>query len=95
MPTYVCEVDVNEGQLQNPQRLASLWGDVKEDIERLGGEVLDTYTILGKYDFLVIFEVEGEHDAFQASQVIEQHGLDTETMQAFPIERIGELVEDI
>ena len=95
MPTYVCEIDVNEGQIQNPQRLASLWGEVKEDIEQLGGSVLDTYTILGGYDFLMIFEVEGEDTAFQVSQVIEQHGLDTETMQALPIDRIGELVEDI
>ena len=95
MPTYVCEIDVNEGQIQNPQRLASLWGEVKEDIEQLGGNVIDTYTILGGYDFLMIFEVEGEDTAFKVSQVIEQHGLDTETMQAFPIERMGELVDDV
>ena len=94
MPTYVCEVDV-EGQVQNPQGLAARWGEIKEDVERLGGEVVDTYTILGKYDFLVVFEVEDENTAFQVSQVIEQHGLDTETMQAFPIDRIGELVEDV
>ncbi|ESP88847.1 GYD domain-containing protein [Candidatus Halobonum tyrrellensis] len=94
MPTYVCEVDV-EGETQNTQGLAARWGEIREGIERLGGELHDTYTVLGKYDFLVVFEVEDEHAAFQVSQVIEQHGLDTETMQAFPVERMGELVDDV
>ena len=41
------------------------------------------------------FEVESGEVAFQVSQAIERHGLDTETMRTLPVERIGELVDDI
>lgn len=95
MPTYVCQIDVHGGQVENPQRLVSIWSEIQEEIEQLGATVLDTYTILGGYDFLLIFEVDGENQAFQVTQVIERNGLDTATMQAFPIDRIGELVDDV
>lgn len=95
MPTYVCQIDVHGGQVENPQRLVSIWSEIQEEIEQLGATVLDTYTILGEYDFLLIFEVDGENQAFQVTQVIERNGLDTATMQAFPIDRIGELVDDV
>ena len=54
-----------------------------------------TYAILGGYDFHLAFEVESGEVAFQVSQTIERHGLDTETMRTLPVERIGELVDDI
>jgi uncharacterized protein with GYD domain len=94
MPTYVCQVDVNVTEYQNPQELVSIWGDVRTDVRQLGGEITDTYAILGDYDFHVVFEVEDEDTAFQVTQIIERHGLDTTTMQALPLDRIGEIVED-
>lgn len=95
MPTYITQVDVNEEEFQNPQELISVWGTIRGDIEKLGGEIIDTYAILGNYDFHVVFTVESGERAFQVTQVIERHGLDTKTMEALPLDRLGELVEDI
>lgn len=95
MPTYITRIDVNEEQFQNPQELVSVWGTITEDIEELGGEVLDTHAVLGDYDFHVRFTVDSGERAFQVTQIIEGHGLDTKTSEALPLDRVGELVDDI
>jgi uncharacterized protein with GYD domain len=94
MPTYITQVDVNEDQFQNAQELVSIWGAIRDDIEDLGGELDETYAILGDYDFHVMFTVDSNEAAFQVTQVIERHGLDTKTMEALPLDRIGEIVQD-
>ena len=95
MPTYIAHVDVHEDQFQNPQELVSVWGTIREDVERLGGEVTDTYAVLGDFDFHVTFTVDSGETAFQVTQLIESRGLDTKTMEALPLDRLGELVEDV
>lgn len=95
MPTYIAQVDVNEDQFQNPQELVSVWGTIREDVDHLGGEIIDTYAVLGDYDFHIMFTVDSGDTAFQVTQIIESRGLDTKTMQALPLSRLGELVDDI
>lgn len=95
MQTYLCRVDVDGRAFQNPQEYVSIWGDIRRDIEAAGGEVTETYGVLGQYDFLVVFQVADEETAFQVTQVIERHGLDTSTDHALPVDRLGELVQDI
>lgn len=95
MPTYIAQVDVNEDQFQNPQELITIWGTIREDVEQLGGEIVDTYAILGDHDFHVMFAVDSSETAFQVTQIIESHGLDTKTMEALPLDRLGELVDDV
>ena len=95
MATYICQVDVTEGEFQNPQEFVSVWGDIREDVERLGGEISSTFAVLGDYEFNLILQVPDEETAFQATQVVERHGLDTKTLQALPLDRLGELVDDV
>jgi uncharacterized protein with GYD domain len=95
MPTFVCQVDVNEGEFQNPHEAVAVWGDIRDEVEGLDGEISETYTVLGDYDFHIIFEVADAATAFQVTQAIERHGLDTTTMRALPLDRTGELVDDI
>lgn len=95
MGTFTILADVNEQEFQNPQELVTVWGDIRADIERLGGEVLDSYALVGSYDFQLTFEVDDDETAIQISMAVERHGLDTETMRALPIARLGELVEDV
>lgn len=95
MPTYITHVDVREDQYQNPQELSSIWGTIREDIEHLGGEIIDTYVVLGDHDFRITYTVDSVETAFQVTQVIERQGLDTKTMEALPLDRLGELVEDV
>ncbi|PSQ04049.1 gyd domain protein [Halobacteriales archaeon QS_6_71_20] len=95
MVIYTVLADVNEDQFQNPQELVSVWGDIREDVQRLGGELRESYALVGTSDFLVTFEVEEEDAAIQIAIAIERHGLDTETMRAVPIERMSDIVDDI
>jgi len=95
MVIYTVLADVNEDQFQNPQELVSIWGDIREDVRRLGGELRESYALVGTYDFQLTFEVEEEDAAIQIAIAIERHGLDTETMRAVPIERMSDIVDDI
>lgn len=95
MSTYVGLIDVNEPEIQNVQELASIWGDIRSDVESQGGELLDTYALLGSRDFLVLFEADDEEAALKIAVAMERYGLDMETMQAVALDRLGELVEEI
>lgn len=95
MPPYICHVDVHQDAFQNPQEFVTVWGQIHDEIERMGGRVVGTYAVLGDYDFHVTFEIDDAEAAFQVSQVIERHGLDTTTMRAIPLDRVGEIVDDV
>lgn len=95
MGTFTILADVNEQEFQNPQELVTIWGSIREDIERLGGELVDSYALVGSYDFVLTFEVPEEDAALQIALAIERYGLDTRTMRAISIDRFGELVDDI
>ena len=94
MGTYTALVDVRESDVQNAQDLATIWGEVRNDIEQQGGELLDAYAVLGEHDFLLLFEADGPEQAMQISIGVERYGLDTQTMEVIPVERMGELVDD-
>jgi uncharacterized protein with GYD domain len=94
MPTYLSQIDVNEDEYQNSQELVAVWGTIREEIDDLGGEVTATYAVLGGYDFHIVFAVPDGETAFQVTQAIERHGLDTTTMRALPLDQLGRLVDD-
>ena len=95
MTTFAAVVDVDHRDLQNAQDFASVWGSVGSDVETIGGEVIEAYALLGRHDFLVVFDAADPETAIQVSIAIERYGLDTETMVAIPVDRLGELVEEI
>lgn len=94
MPTYVVLADVRGGEFQNPQELGSIWGEVETEIRDAGGEPGESYVLAGEYDFLLAFDVEDTETALEVAIAIQRHGVDTRTMPALPIERLGDLVED-
>lgn len=95
MHTYMALVDVVDAEVQNAQVLASVWGDLRNDVRELGGEMRDAYAILGEHDFLVLFDAPDRERALQISLVIERRGLDMQTMEIIPVDRFGELVNDL
>lgn len=95
MGTYTALVDVADANVQNVQEFASVWGDIRQDIEGCGGELNDAYAILGEHDFLVLFEAGDQQQALQIALSMERYGLDTQTMEIIPVEQFGEIVEDI
>lgn len=95
MPTYVVLADVRSGEVQNPQELGSIWGEIRGEIEDAGGTPGESYVLAGEYDFLLTYDVDDTEMALKVAIAIERHGLDTRTMPGVPIERLGDLVEDV
>jgi uncharacterized protein with GYD domain len=85
MQTWVSLVEVDGTEFQDLHELASLWGDINLELEEIDAEIQDTYALLGRYDFLLVFEV---------SLAAERHGLDMNTMEGVPIEHFGSLVDE-
>lgn len=95
MGMYMSLVDVREPEIENVQRIASIWGEIESDVENNDGELVDAYAVLGERDFLVLFEADGRDQAFQISVTMERYGLDTQTMELIPKDDLGQLVEDL
>lgn len=94
MPTFAAVVDVAEPSVQNAQEFASIWGRVRQEAKEIGGEVTDTYALLGEHDFLIVYDAPNVDAAFKLSLAVERYGLDVETMVAIPVKRLGELVDE-
>ncbi|PSP76637.1 gyd domain protein [Halobacteriales archaeon QS_3_64_16] len=96
MPTWVALVEVTDAEFQNLQELTSIWGDVRLEVEELNSEIeiIDTYALLGRYDFLLVFEAPDRDAVFELSLAVERQGLDMTTMEGVPIDHFAELVAD-
>lgn len=95
MPTYVSLVEVDDTTFQNIQELTSLWGEIRNEVERFDVEIEHSYAILGAYDFLVIMEAPDRDTMFQAALKIEGYGLDLQTMEIAPTDHFADLVDDV
>jgi len=95
MSTYMILADVDEQEFQNPHELATVWADVRSDIEDIGAEVRDTYAAMGGFDFVLIFDVENRDTALQVALITERYGVDTRTIPLFDTDRLGQIVEDV
>jgi uncharacterized protein with GYD domain len=95
MPKYVSLVDVEDRTFQNVQELASLWGAIREEVERFGVEIEGSYAVLGEYDFVLVMNAPDRDAAIQAALKIEGYGLDMQTMEVIDTERFADLAEDV
>jgi uncharacterized protein with GYD domain len=95
MPTWIALVEVTSTEFQNLQELTSIWGDIRLEAEEVNSEIelTDTYALLGRYDFLLVFEAPNRDSVFELSLAAERHGLDMTTMEGVPIEHFGTLVD--
>lgn len=94
MPTYVAVAEVEVGEFQNAQELASIWGDVQTDLEARDVILEDAYVLLGDKDVLMILDAPSRQDALEASIAAERYGMSMETMEAMDVNRLGEIVND-
>ncbi|WP_435335369.1 GYD domain-containing protein [Haloarchaeobius sp. TZWWS8] len=95
MGLYTSLVRVRERDVNNVQELATIWGEIRSEIEDFDATLEDTYAVLGDYDFIVIFEAAGRDEAFKVALAMERHGLDMQTMEVIPTDEFAELVTDI
>ncbi|WP_049901639.1 GYD domain-containing protein [Halococcus agarilyticus] len=94
MQTWVALVEVVDAEFQDLQELASLWGDINIELEEVEAELQETYALLGRYDFLVVFEAPDRESVFEVSLAAERHGLDMDSMEGVPIEAFGGMVDE-
>jgi len=96
MPTWIALVEVTDAQFQNIQELTSIWGDIRLEVEELNSEaeIINTYALLGQYDFLLVFKAPDRDSVFEISLAVERQGLDMTTMEGVPIEHFASLVAD-
>lgn len=93
MTTQALLAKVTDRQIQGIKGLGVIWADIREEIEQLGGTVLDSYVLLGEYDFQIMFEAD-EDTALQVALAVQRQGLETKTMRAISTDHLGELVDD-
>lgn len=94
MPTYASFVDLENRDVQNAQELASVWGEVGNELEEFGATILDAYAMLGEYDFLVIYEAPDHEGAFKSSLTLGRHGLACQTVEVVDVDDFAHMVED-
>jgi uncharacterized protein with GYD domain len=94
MQTWLSLVEVDGAEFQDLQELASLWGDISLELEEIDAEIVETYALLGRFDFLLVFEAPDRDSVFELALAAERHGLDMTTMEGVPIEHFGSLVDE-
>ena len=73
------------------------WRDRVEEAERAikerGGQLLDAYVTLGRYDVIEIFEAPDDETAYQILIAVARHGtVHTETLRGFDREEAESIV---
>ncbi|MXR21246.1 GYD domain-containing protein [Halobacterium bonnevillei] len=94
MPTYAAFANVETGEYQNVQELASIWGDLRQDLETRNCDLLDAYILLGERDVLLLLEADSHDSALAASIAAQRYGIEMQTMEALHVDDLGELAED-
>lgn len=93
--TYMSLVKATDRNVQNIQELASIWGEIRTEVEAFDASLVDSYAVLGDYDFVVIFDAADSDTAFKAALTMERHGLDAQTMEVVSTDHFANLVEDV
>jgi uncharacterized protein with GYD domain len=83
-----------EREVQNPQKLASMWGDIENECEELDVTVEKSYAALGEYDFLLLLDAPSRDRMLEASLVLTRYGLDVQTMGIIETEKFADIVMD-
>ena len=84
-----------EKEIQNPQDLASMWGDIENECEEIGVVVEDAFAALGSHDFLLLIDAPSRDLMLESSLVLTRHGLDVQTLSIIPTEQFADIVADL
>jgi len=98
MATYVMLTKLSAEAVKDPRSIEQLGKDVTQKLKVQVPQVnwLASYSILGPYDYLDIFEAPDERSASQAALIVRTFGhATTETWTAIPWDRFLGLVREI
>jgi uncharacterized protein with GYD domain len=92
---YAVLAQLQEADLQNPHDMASMWGTITNQCGEVGVEILDSYAVLGEFDFLVLADAPSRGQVLKAALIMERHGLDVQTMEIVSTDSFAKLVDDM
>ena len=92
---YALLAQLDTQNVQNPQDMASMWGEITNLCDEIGVSIEQSYAALGQFDFLVIVDAQSRDLVLKAALIMERHGLDVQTMGIFPTEQFAEIVSDL
>ncbi|MDP2659288.1 MAG: GYD domain-containing protein [Dehalococcoidia bacterium] len=98
MTTYVMLTKLSAEALKRPQAVEELGKEVSQKLKAQLPQVkwLASYSLLGPYDYLDVFEAPDERAASQAALIVRSFGhATTETWTAIPWDRYLGLVKEI
>ncbi len=98
MPTYVLLTRLSPEAVKSPRDIEKLEKEVSDKIKRecKGVQWLNSYAVLGPYDYLDLFEAPDEREATKVTMIIRSFGhATTETWTATPWNRFREIVREV
>lgn len=98
MATYVMLTKLSPEAVKDPHSIEELGKEVVEKLKSKCPQVkwLASYSLLGPYDYLDLFEAPDERSASQAALIVRSFGhATTETWSAIPYDRFLGLVKEI
>jgi len=87
MSKYVVLSKLDEGGVERIKNDPSILTDVQEEVEALGGEVIDQYALLGSFDFMIIVEAQDNETVARMSvELGTRLNAQSESLPAIPME---------
>ncbi len=87
MSKYVLLSELTEGGVERIKEKPSVINDVEQEVENLGGKIIEQYALLGSYDFLTILEAPDNETVARVSvELGTRLNAKSQTLAAIPVE---------
>jgi len=94
MPIFAALGTLTERGLRNLEAMGARHKKAVETAEKRGAKILDSYALLGQYDFLVILEAPDAKTAVYVLTKEAEHGnVRYQTMEALPMPEFAEFIQ--
>lgn len=81
--------------VQNPQELVAMWGDIKSECQEVGVTVEHSFASLGEFDFLLIIDAPSLNHVLKTSLILTRYGLTAQTLDIVPTDQFADIVQDM
>ena len=96
MQTYIVLAELTEQGIQNIKGAPERIEQSAKDIEAVGGKLAGFYTVMGEYDYVVIFEAPSDEVFMTFLIGLGKKGsVRTKTLRAFTKEELAEIVKTL
>lgn len=86
MSRYVLLSELTEGGVDRIKEDPALISDVEQEVEALGGEIIEQYALLGSFDFLTILEAPDNETVARVSvELGTRLNATSQTLAAIPV----------